>query len=124
MKSIESEKAINNQEMYNPSQISTGDFMNSIFQNSECETILRNIVMLQKSSDPSEWTPFSWEDYVEFCTHKVTRLEKSVLDAFVNGGKPVSNTTAYLTPGWLSFQDGCYSFTGKMIEMLGRNYSK
>ena len=49
--------------MITPKQVPTNDFMNSVFQNSECETILRNIVMLQKKTDPENWTPFSWDDY-------------------------------------------------------------
>lgn len=78
--------------------------------------------MLQKKADPDNWTPFTWEQYKDFCTHKVTTDEKGVLDAFVNGGKPVWKTTAYLQPGWLQYEDGKYSFTDKMIEMLFENY--
>ena len=87
-----------------PKEIRTNhDFMNSVFQNSECETILRNIILLQKEANPEAWTPFSWGDYKAFCTHNVTDKEKGVLDAFVNGGKPVWNTSAYLSAGWLDF---------------------
>lgn len=108
--------------LFLPKQIATSDFMGSVFQNSECETILRNIVMLQKKANPEKWTPFSWEDYKAFCTHSVSDVEKRVLVAFVNGGKPVWNTSAYLSAGWLDFDGVNYSFTPKMIEMLGKNY--
>ena len=55
-----------------PEMIPTNQwFMGSVFQNSEAETILRNIVMLQKKVNPKAWTPFSWEDYKNFCTHNV-----------------------------------------------------
>ena len=75
--------------------------------------------MLQKSYDDDKWKPFSWEDYKLFCTHNVTDTEKNVLNAFVNGGKPVWNTSAYLESGWLDLSDDdMYSFTSKMISML------
>lgn len=107
-----------------PKNIRTNhDFMGSVFQNSECETILRNIVMLQKKANPEAWTPFSWDEYKAFCTHKVTEEERGVLNAFTNGGKPVWNTSAYLQPGWLDFDGQKYSFTPKMIEMLTTHYS-
>ncbi len=106
-----------------PKHIAHGNFMGSVFQNSECETILRNIVMLQKSADPEQWTPFTWEQYKDFCTHKVSDAERGVLDAFVKGGKPVWNTSAFLQPGWLDFDGANYTFTPKMIEMLYASYS-
>ena len=96
--------------------------MGSVFQNCECETILRNIVMLQKHANPDAWTGFTWEDYKDFCSHTVTIEEKRVLDAFVNGGKPVWNTTADLSPGWLVFHAGRYHFSEKMIDMLAKEY--
>jgi len=99
-------------------------FMNSVFGNCESETILRNILMLQKKTNPEAWTPFSWDDYKAFCTHNVTESERGVLNAFVNGGKPVARTTAYLESGWLNFEDEKYSFSDKMIQMLYDRYPK
>lgn len=93
-------------------------FMGSVFRNSECETILRNLILLQQNKNPDEWTSFTWEDYKKFCTHKVSESEKDVLDAFVNGGKPVWNTSAYLDPSFLNFDGVNYLFTEKMIEIL------
>lgn len=92
--------------------------MGSPLQNSESETILRNIVMLQKKVNPEAWTPFSWDDYKSFCTHRATDSEHRVLEAFVNGGKPVSNCSVSLAPGWLKFQDEKYSLSNRMIAML------
>jgi hypothetical protein len=44
-----------------PKSINARDgFWNSPFQNSECETILRNVVMQQKKADLDNWTPFTW----------------------------------------------------------------
>lgn len=80
--------------------------------------------MLQKKADPENWTPFSWDEYKAFCTHSVTDSEKRVLDAFVNGGKPAWNTSAYLSAGWLSFENDKYAFTEQMIQMLADNYKK
>lgn len=97
--------------------------MGSVFRNSECETVLRNIVLLQKAFNLDKWTPFTWEQYKEFCTHKVDNSEKGVLMTFVNGGSPVWNTSAILMPGWLAFDGTYFSFTEKMIQMLSENYS-
>ena len=108
--------------MYLPNQISTESFIGSVFENSECETILRNIVILQKSKNPHSWTPFSWDDYVEFCTHNVSLGEKRVLDTFVKGGKPASNTSANISGGWLDYVEDKYLFTDKMVSMLGEEY--
>ncbi len=111
--------------MTQPKDIRTDHyFMGSVFQNSECETILRNIVQMQKKQNPDSWQPFTWEQYKAFCTHKVTDSERGVLDAFVKGGKPVWNTSAYLESGWLDYGEktGQYFFTAKMIQMLSENW--
>ena len=106
-----------------PEMIPTNQwFIGSVFQSSEAEKILRNIIMLQKKVNPKAWTPFSWEDYKNFCTHNVWDHEQRVLDAFVNGGKPVRNTSAILTSGWLDFDGTHYSFTEKMITMLHTDF--
>jgi len=111
--------------MTNPKDIRTDHyFMGSVFGNSECETILRNILLMQKNQNPDNWQPFTWEQYKAFCSHSVTESERGVLQAFVNGGKPVWNTSAYLTPGWLAFDEktGHYSFTEQMIAMLAESW--
>ncbi len=110
--------------MITPKQVPTNGFMNSVFQNSECETILRNIVLLQKAKNPEKWTPFSWKDYKKFCTHNVTDSEQRVLDVFVNGGKSAWNTSTYQQSGWLKFENEQYHFTDKMLEMLERDFVK
>ena len=109
--------------MIKPSCIATDHrFMGSPFKNSECETVLRNIVLLQKNNNLKEWTPFSWDDYLKFCTHNPTESERGVLDAMVNGGRPVLYTSANLESGWLSFSDKKYSFTKKIIDMLENHF--
>jgi len=111
-------------ELLPPSKISTAQYWSSPFENSECETILNNVVRLQRSLNPDEWTPFTWEQYTAFCTHKVGYQEKGILDAFVNGGKPVWNTSAYLQPGWMDFDEttGEYKMTVRMVAMLTEKY--
>jgi len=97
----------------------TTDFADSVFNNEECELVLVNLVRMQKSTNELYWTSFTWEDYKNFCTHTVTDRERSVLTAFVKGGKPVWSASAVLDAGWLHLVDGKYSFSDKMIEMLG-----
>jgi hypothetical protein len=109
-----------------PKQIKMEGFWDSPFQNSECETILSNVVLLQRHSNPSEWTPFTWEQYKAFCTHNVTESERRVLNCFVEGGKPSWNTSAVIEPGWMVFdeQAGTYRVTAKMVFMLTEKYSE
>ena len=117
-------KKIKNMYVFKPKDITTNHwFLDSVFRNSECEMILRNIVLLQKNANPEMWTPFSWEDYKKFCSHDVTYHEKDVLDAFVNGGKPVLGSSAFLESGWLDFDGERYSFTLKMVAMLGDRWA-
>jgi len=109
--------------MYLPINISIEtDFSDSVFKNEECEIVLGNLVRMQKSTNELYWTSFTWEDYKNFCTHNVTDRERSVLTAFVNGGKPTSNASADLDGGWLHLEDGNYFFSKKMIKMLGDEY--
>lgn len=106
-----------------PAQIQTGPYWGSPFQNTECEIILSNVIKLQRAANPDEWTPFTWEQYKSFCNHRVTDSEKGVLDAFVNGGKPVWNTSCVLEPGWMKFDEKKgYSLTPKMVFMLTEKY--
>jgi len=111
-----------------PKNVGT-NFMGSIFGNSECETILANIILMQKKINPEAWTPFTWEEYAEFRTatmrnkdHGVSTIEKDILDAFVEGGR-IAYSSARISKDWLSFsEDGKYAFTDKMINMLEKEY--
>ncbi len=93
-------------------------FMDSEFQNIEAERVARNIVVIQQKMNPDQWTPFSYDNYKEHCTHKVSDDEKVVLDAFVNGGKPIWNTKAFLQPEYLKFESGLYFVTQKFLLFL------
>jgi hypothetical protein len=109
---------------YLPKDISTEhSFYGSDLKNTECETVLRNIVILQKETNAEEWTPFSWKEYKKLCTHRVTNMEKTILSAFVHGGKPFLHTSAFLESGWLDFDGKKYSITSKTIKMLGEKYA-
>lgn len=103
-----------------PKQINTdSSFMGSVFQNRECEIVLANIVKLQQHL--GDWIPFSWDEYVDFCSHEVSSGEKHILDIFVNGGQ--AHRRAYPTEaGWLAFDGEKYSFTPKLIKMLWDEY--
>ncbi len=93
-------------------------FMGSGFRNTECETIARNIVMLLQKANSTSWTSFSWDDYKKFCTHKVSDAELGVLEAMVSGGRPVWNTSASLTPGYLKKSNNRYEVTKQFIDAL------
>jgi hypothetical protein len=63
-------------------------------------------------------TSFSWDDYKNFCTHKVTDAERGVLEAMVSGGRPVWNTSASLAPGYLKKSNDRYEVTEQFIDAL------
>lgn len=100
-----------------PSEIAINHwFVGSVFRNSECETILRNIVCLQRKH--SKFVPFSWDDYKSFCSHKVGEDERTVLDSFVDGryiNYRISNDAG---GGFLEMKEGKYCFTPKLIHYL------
>lgn len=94
------------------------EFMGSGFRNVECETVARNIVMLLQKANPVSWTSFSWDDYKNFCTHKVSDAERGVLEAMVKGGRPVWNTSTNLAPGYLKKKYDRYAVTQQFINAL------
>lgn len=110
--------------MKTPSSFDVRDefrLMGSAWQNTETEVIARNIVLLQQHMDPKRWTPFSWEQYVQYCQHRVSEAERGVLEALTHGGRPVWNTSAHLQPGYLAKgADDCYRVTPKFIEVISR----
>lgn len=93
-------------------------FMGSKFRNTECETIARNIVLLLQKTNPTSWTSFSWDDYKKFCSHEVRDAERGILDAMVNGGRPVWNTSASLAPGYLKKSNDRYEVTKQFTDAL------
>lgn len=107
-----------------PLQAMSVNLMGSDFQNSECETVLRAVIIIQKRKNPDQWEPFTWEQFCERCDHNPSSDEKQVLDALVNGGKPVWNTSCYLQPGWFTFENGAYMIGERTIQMLERMASR
>lgn len=96
------------------------DFMGSDFKNREAEIIAKNIVVIQKKINPKQWTPFSFKEYSELCDHEVGDSEKKVLEAMVNGGKPVWNTSTYLEPGYLGKNEDHYHVTSKFLKVISK----
>lgn len=113
-----------------PNMIKTSDyFWASPFQNNETETILRNLVKMQKAHDKEgfngkTWLPFTFEQYKSFCTHNIGNNEKDVIDSLVDGHNRYVNRNALLSKGWLLFDEQTkqYSFSQRMIEMLFEKY--
>ncbi len=61
-------------------------FYATIWQNCEKEIIARNIVFICRDKMNNEFSPFSWEKYVEYCGHKTTIGEKYILNNLVACG--------------------------------------
>lgn len=62
-----------------PSNIRSGGFFASEWQNSERETIAANIVFISRVNG-DKWFRFSWEDYKRMCKHDVTDSEHTYLE--------------------------------------------
>ncbi len=99
--------------------------MGSEWQNTETETIARNVVLILQMMNPEEWTPFTWEQYTKLCKHQVTDAERGVLEALTNGGRPVWNTTGHLQAGYLTKDsEGRYAVTPKFLEVVSACLNK
>lgn len=94
------------------------NFTNSLWQNSETETVARNVCFVQRAMNENKWSPFTFEQYEQHCTHKVTDSERHVLEAMVNGGKPHFSSRTYLQPGYLEKRGDSYVVTEKFINVL------
>ena len=95
-------------------------FMGTEFKSMDTEIIARNIVYIQKEINPEKWTPFSFIDYGQHCTHKVEDYDKVVLEALVKGGKPVLHTTVHLQSGYLEKKNNKYHVTDKFLKVLSK----
>ncbi len=88
--------------MIKPSDV-TRPLMNTPWKNSERETVLANVLKLARFKNDDEWSPFSWDDYVKFCSHVPIQAEQAILDEFVE--------TGYLSKD----ANGFYGFKQKII---------
>ena len=78
------------------------------WQNAEREVVAENIVKLSCFRNADRWVPFTWEEYVAFCTHHVSAEEHAILNDFV--------ATVYLAKP-LGEQ---YFFTMKMLDVFAQ----
>jgi len=88
-----------------PKDIEThGHFFGTIWQNTEKETIARNIVLISQWNK-NTWLDFTWEQYQAACEHEVTVKEESILDSLVRDGS-------------LTCENGVYSVTDEFVQAL------
>ena len=85
-----------------PSQLN-GNLMGSPLGKSEHEQIALNLRIIAKKNGDT-WNPFTWDDYVQGCTHQPTQQEAGVLSVLVE-------------KGYLSLDGETYHFEDKMIGM-------
>ena len=96
---------------FKPSDVENDHFWNSPWQNCEKEMVARNIVKLARFKNDDTWLPFTWDDYMDFCSHGPSYGESRILDEFVD--------TGYLT--FVQDEDGdggVFSFTPKIIGVF------
>lgn len=72
-----------------------GHLWDSPLQNSEKESIARNIILLSQWND-NRWLEFTWQGYQDRCKHKATEGEKRILDEFVRMGLLAFEGDVYL----------------------------
>lgn len=85
-----------------PSDV-TKMIFDTVWENSEKETVATNILELARDQKGDEWKPFTWEDYVAYCSHEVDDDEEEVLDEFVSTGYLSKDTS------------GAYHFKQKIL---------
>lgn len=74
-----------------PNEINTSnELMGSDFKKCEIEVIATNIIKIHKARN--EWTDFSWEEYKNRCSHKVSNKELEILNSMVERGYLHFNT--------------------------------
>lgn len=92
-------------EMIKPSDVTKEDLIGSPLRCSEYETIAKNILALSRVANNDTWTPFTWDEYVAFCTHTAEPSELRILDKFVELG--------YLRKS----SDGKYGFQRRLVAI-------
>lgn len=85
--------------------------------NSETEEVVGNIIAMQKKTNPNEWTPFSWEEYLKGSTAPAPDEEFILKTILVEGGQPGK----YEIPkGCLIFENGKYVITDILLSKIAR----
>ena len=87
---------------FKPSDVSHGHLWNSPWDNCEREMVASNILKLAHYNKDNEWQPFTWEEYLDFCSHGVSYVEQSILNEFVRDG-------------YLLLEDDVYNFASKIL---------
>ncbi len=72
-------------EMIKPSDVK-GPLMDTVWQNSEREIVATNILKMARFANDDQWASFTWEGYVDFCSHTPSHGEKAILDEFAENG--------------------------------------
>lgn len=90
-----------------PSQIDISrHLVGSPLDQPERETIARNIIVICRKRDDS-WAPFTFGEYTELCSHKVTAGERAVLDDLAS-------------MGLLTCSDGVYTVQDLLVLTLNK----
>lgn len=92
--------------MFKPSEVDISNGLcGSDFNNSELETIARNIIIVSKKSG-DQWIEFSCEDYQRLCNHQVTAWELWYLNEMKE-------------KGYLDFKGGKFSINRRFLDVVG-----
>ncbi len=86
--------------------------MGTPWRNYEKEIVAMNIIKLSRFRNGDEWKPFTWDDYVKFCSHQPTQGEATILDNFAR--------TGYLE----KTSEGVYIFTKKILDLYAEYTAK
>jgi len=95
---------------FKPSEVS-GSLMDSCWQRAETEWVAENICKLARFRNDDEWHSFTWEDYVEFCSHSPSYKDHVVLKEFVK-------------TGYLELHGDAFHFTSKLLGVYLQHSGK
>ena len=89
-----------------PSEV-VEELMDTVWQNTEKEIVATNILKLSRFRNNNRWVPFSWDEYVAFCSHRATLSEQRILDDFA-------------ATGYLAKLGDTYVFTMRLLDVYAQ----
>jgi len=80
-------------EQVKPKDIDISKGLTGALQKSEKETVARNIILIARKVN--DWKNFTFSEYQELCSHRVTGRERGVLNELVSDGLLDCNKGVY-----------------------------
>lgn len=101
-----SQMVIEHISLVKPSEV-VEELMDTVWQNTEKEIVATNILKLSRFRNNNRWVPFSWDEYVAFCSHRATLSEQQILDDLA-------------ATGYLAKLGDKYVFTMRLLDVYAQ----